>query len=54
MGTPTSVRVDDDLAASQSSVSVGSADDEASRGVQMVDGLKGRERKGKKDMGAME
>ena len=47
MGAPAAVRVDDDLATSQTGITMGSADDEASRGVQMVDGLKEKKRKNK-------
>ena len=39
VGAPASVGVDDDLAASEASITVGSTDDEAARGVQVVDGL---------------
>ena len=39
MGTPASVGINDDLPSGQACVSVGSSDDEASRGVQVEDGL---------------
>ena len=39
VGAPTSVGVDDDLAAGEAGVTVGSADDEAAGGVDVVDGL---------------
>lgn len=39
VGAPTSVGVDDDLSAGEAGVTVGSADDEAAGGVDVVDGL---------------
>mmetsp|Transcript_2115 Transcript_2115/g.3182 ORF Transcript_2115/g.3182 Transcript_2115/m.3182 type:complete len:258 (-) Transcript_2115:342-1115(-) len=39
MGTPTTVGVDDNLAASETSITVGATDDEATRGVKVEDGL---------------
>ena len=39
MGTPATVGVDDDLAASEAGVAVGAANNEAPRGVEVVDGL---------------
>lgn len=39
VGAPTSVSVDDDLSAGEAGVTVGSADDEAAGGVDVVDGL---------------
>lgn len=39
MGAPAAIGVDDDLPSSETGVSVGPADDEAARGVQMEDGL---------------
>ena len=39
MGAPAAVRVDDDLAAREAGVALGAADDEAARGVEMVDRL---------------
>ena len=35
MGTPSSVGVDDDLATSQTSITLGSTDDEAARGLDL-------------------
>ena len=39
MGTPASVGVDDDLTTGKTGVAVGTTDDEAARGVQVVDGV---------------
>ena len=39
MGAPATVGVNDDLATSEASITVGTANDEAARGVQVVDGL---------------
>ncbi len=39
MGTPATVGVDDDLAAGETGVTLGTADDEASRGLDVVDGV---------------
>ena len=39
VGSPSTVSVDDDLTAGEAGISVGSSNDEAARGVQVVDGL---------------
>jgi hypothetical protein len=48
MGTPTSIGINDDLATSETSISVRASNDEAARGVQVVDGLKTAQTQNKK------
>jgi len=39
VGTPTTIGINDDLAAGKTSIAVGTTDDEAARGVEVVDGI---------------
>ena len=39
MGTPAAIRVDDDLATSQTGIGLGAANDEATRWLDVVDGV---------------
>ena len=39
MSTPAAIRVDDDLATSQTCIGLGAADDEATGGLDVVDGV---------------
>jgi hypothetical protein len=41
MGTPTTIGIDNDLTTSQTGITMGTTNDEATRGVQVIDGLRG-------------